>query len=69
MDETALDPDVAARAIALEAAIWFYDRTETTPADPTAIVFLAECFMHYLTNGEANEFDPKSAPIKCVRGG
>ncbi len=69
MDETDVDPDCSHRAMCLEAAIWYFDRTGDDVPDPSAVTNVAEMFMHYLTHGQCNEFDPKSAPIKCVRGG
>ena len=68
MDET-LDPDIEARAFALEAAMWFYDVTGSAPDNVGDVTNLSEVFLHYLTNGQSNEFDPKSAPACTVRGG
>ena len=68
MDEMELDPDTDHRALCLEAAIWYFDRTGDEVSHPGDVTNVAELFMHYLTNGQANEFDPKSAPIKTVRG-
>ena len=67
MDET-LDPDVSARALALKAAMWFYDKTGRVPQDEGAVEFTAECFLHYLGNGELNAFDCKDELRKTVRG-
>lgn len=68
MDDT-LDPDVSARAFALEAAMWFYDTTETAPSDIADVVNLAEIFTHYLSDGQANEFHCIDALAKAVSGG
>lgn len=67
MDE-ALDPDIEARALALEAAIWFFDRTESAPGAVGDVTNLAEIFMHYLTNGQGNEFHSDPTLSKCVSG-
>lgn len=45
MDET-LDPDLEARAFALQAAIWFYDTTGSVPDSVGDVVNLAEMFTH-----------------------
>lgn len=68
MDETDADPDCSLRALCLEAALWYFDRTGDEVQDPSAVTNVAKLFMHYLTNGQVNEFDPKTAPTKCVRG-
>lgn len=67
MDET-LDPDLEARAFALEAAMWFYEVTDSAPADIAEVVNMAELFTHYLSNGQANEFHCAGVSIKFVRG-
>ena len=67
MDDT-LDPDIEARAFALEAAMWFYDTTESVPDNVGEVVNLAELFCHYLSNGQANEFHCAGTSIKFVRG-
>lgn len=68
MDETALDPDTDRRALCLEAALWYFDRTGDEVKHPGDVVNVAEVFMHYLTNGEATEFHCKDELRKCVRG-
>lgn len=68
MDET-LDPDIGARAFALEAAMWFYDKTESVPDNVADVVNLAEMFSHYLSDGQANEFHCTDKLRPTVRGG
>lgn len=67
MDET-LDPDIEARAFALEAAMWFYETTRSVPDSVGDVVNLAEVFSHYLSQGQANEFHTDPRLSKCVRG-
>jgi hypothetical protein len=68
MDET-LDPDIEARALALEAAIWFVDKTGGDPQSVSDVTNLAEMFVHYLTHGQANEFNCTDKLRPTVRGG
>ena len=63
------DPDIEARALCFEAAIWYYDKTGSAPTDVSDVTNLAELFLHYLMNGQANEFDCKDESRKFVRGG
>lgn len=67
MDET-LDPDTDHRALCLEAALWYFDRTGDEVKDIGDVTNVAEVFFHYLTHGQANEFDCADRLRKCVRG-
>ena len=67
MDET-LDPDIEARAFALEAAMWFYDVTDSAPDNVGDVTNLSEVFLHYLTNGQSNEFGCVVTLAKTVSG-
>jgi len=69
MDDEALDPDIECRAMCLEAAIWYYDRTGSEPEDVSDLTNLAEYFLHYIAHGQANEFHSDPTLSKCVRGG
>lgn len=68
MDE-ALDPDVEARAFALQAAMWFYDTTGSSPDSLMDVTNLSEVFLHYLSNGQSNEFTLIDKLRPTVRGG
>lgn len=61
-------PDEAARFVALQAAQWFYDATETAPKEPGDVVDMAALFEHYLSNGQTVAFDCKDGSRKFIAG-
>lgn len=67
-DDETLDPDLEARAFALEVAMWFFEATGSAPESVGDVVNIAEMFTHYLSNGQANEFHCAGTSIRFVRG-
>lgn len=66
--EDDIDPDLEARAFAMEVAMWFYECTESAPGSLADLKNAAEDITHYLTNGQANEFKSAEPARKCVSG-